>query len=184
MKPSCMSGTHLYEIWRGMKKRCEVPTCKDWPQYGGRGITICEDWSRSFRAFMDWAWDNGYTVDRSLDRIDVDRGYCPDNCRWAHYQEQQLNTQKTSKIYTNIRLRNDRMKVLLATLPDDAVVTVICRRDLLPEKMHAYLATHQDKDPAIPADKRKDAPRSKGTRPRKALPQFIDDLEASFSGDF
>lgn len=87
MKPTCKSGTRLYEIWRGMKKRCEVASSKDYIDYGGRGIKICDDWSKSFTAFMDWAWDNGYSVDRSLDRIDVERGYCPENCRWTTLEE-------------------------------------------------------------------------------------------------
>ena len=111
MKPSCRSGTRLYEIWRGMKKRCEVASSKDYIDYGGRGIKICDEWSRSFTAFMDWAWDNGYSVDRSLDRIDVEKGYYPENCRWASAVEQITNTRETCKIYTSMRARCQKQRL-------------------------------------------------------------------------
>ena len=185
MKPSCKSGTRLYEIWRGMKRRCECENSKDWPQYGGRGIKICDEWSKSLTAFIDWAWDNGYTVDRSLDRVNVNDGYSPENCRWAHYLEQQLNKQDTGKVYTNIRFRADRMRVLLAMIPDDSVVTIIARRDLFTEQMNNYFDTHWDKDSPIPEGERKDKTINKGvSRTRKTAPKFMDDFEASFSGDF
>lgn len=174
MKPSCRSGTRLYEIWRGMKKRCEVKTSKDYIDYGGRGIKICDDWSRSFTAFMDWAWDNGYSVDRSLDRIDVEKGYCPENCRWASAVEQITNTRETCKVYTSIRLRKDRMDVLLSMLPADAVVTLTFRRECLARKMHDYLEKHQDRDTAIPACDRVDLVRSGHQKIRKTTKNFTD----------
>lgn len=176
MKPSCKSGTRLYQIWRHVKRRCECPDSKDYPDYGARGIAVCAEWSKSFTAFCDWAWDNGYTTDRSLDRIDVNRGYSPDNCRWAGVIEQQLNKRKTAEVYTNIRLRKDRMAVLLAIIPDDAVVTLTARRDLFTEDMLTCLSKHQDKDPAIPRGERVDAPRNRGTSTRKTAPHFTDDF--------
>lgn len=174
MKPSCKSGTRLYQIWRGMKRRCEDPGCKDYPDYGARGIAVCAEWRESFSAFSDWAWDNGYTVDRSLDRLDVNRGYSPDNCRWASNQEQQANKRKTADAYTNIRLRKDRAAFLLALIPDDAVVTLTARRDLFTEDMLTCLSKHQDKDPAIPRGERVDAAR--GSRKRKTAPHFTGDF--------
>ena len=185
MRPSCKTGTRLYEIWRGMKRRCECPDSKDYPDYGGRGIRICEEWSNSITAFIDWAYDNGYTFDRSLDRINVNDGYNPKNCRWASYIEQQLNTQKESKTYINIRLRADRMRVLLATIPDDAITTLIVRRDVLTEKMASYFSDvdHQDRDPPIPKSERIDKARNKGQNQnkRKYAPKFIDGIDFNTS---
>ena len=187
MKPSCGTGTRLYEIWRHMKRRCECPDSKDYPDYGARGIKVCEEWSKSLTAFIDWAWDNGYTTDRSLDRVNVNDGYNPKNCRWASYLEQQMNRQKEAKTYINIRLRADRMRVLLATLPDDAVVTLIARRDIFTEKMVAYFSDmeHQDRDAPIPQHERIDKCRNKGPIPCKHVPKFTDgvNFETSFSGD-
>ena len=69
------SNTRLYEIWKGAKRRCTSPSCKDYPDYGGRGITMCKEWLENFDAFLDLAWDHGYNPERSLEREDVDKGY-------------------------------------------------------------------------------------------------------------
>ena len=85
-----MDGTKLYHIWNGMCGRCLNPSNKDYKDYGGRGITICEEW-RIPENFFGWAFLNGYNVDLSLDRKDTDKGYSPDNCRWISLAEQQRN---------------------------------------------------------------------------------------------
>lgn len=83
--------TRLYCIWRGMKIRCLVPTNKDYPNWGGRGITICNEWLNDFAAFRDWSLDNGYDEHLTIDRINNDGNYEPSNCRWITIQEQARN---------------------------------------------------------------------------------------------
>jgi len=85
-----MYGTKLYHIWNGIRNRCLNPKNKDYANYGGRGIDICPEWNEPEK-FFGWAFLNGYSVDMSLDRIDNNKGYSPDNCRWVLLTEQQRN---------------------------------------------------------------------------------------------
>lgn len=82
--------TRLYGIWSGMKNRCTNPKVQSYPRYGGRGIVICDEWSE-FVAFKEWAIQNGYRDDLSIDRIDGNGNYEPSNCRWADGWTQALN---------------------------------------------------------------------------------------------
>lgn len=88
-------GSRLYRAWRSMKVRCYDSNCKEYKYYGARGITVCEEWRRSFEPFRDWALKNGYDDNLSIDRIDVNGNYEPSNCRWATCKEQLRNTTRT-----------------------------------------------------------------------------------------
>lgn len=85
------SHTRLWHVWSSMKNRCSNPKVDNYERYGGRGITVCPEWEHDFQAFYDWAYTNGYCQGLSIDRIDNNKGYSPDNCRWMTIQEQNKN---------------------------------------------------------------------------------------------
>lgn len=87
--------TRLYTIWNGMKLRCYNKNNKDYPNWGGRGIRICDDWRSDFSEFRNWAVANGYSDELTIDRIDVNGDYSPTNCRWIPLCEQAKNTRAT-----------------------------------------------------------------------------------------
>ena len=96
-------GSRLYGIWIGIKTRCFNETDHTYALYGGRGITVCEEWRDSFEAFRDWALANGYRDDLSIDRKNPDGDYCPVNCRWTTMKEQQNNRRNNRLITYNGR---------------------------------------------------------------------------------
>lgn len=83
-------GTRLYRIWNGARNRCNNPNNPDYPIYGGRGITFSPEWD-DFTKFRNWAIENGYKKELSIDRTNNDTGYSPDNCQWSSNIEQGQN---------------------------------------------------------------------------------------------
>ena len=97
-----MSGTRIYETWQDMKRRCYNKQNARYDRYGGRGITVCEEWLNDFQSFYDWAINNGYSDDLTIDRIDNDGNYEPANCKWSTNKEQ-CNNRVTN---INIKIGN------------------------------------------------------------------------------
>ena len=88
--------TKLYAVWKNMKSRCYNPNNKKYKNYGARGITICPEWGKDFLSFKKWAEETGYDENAkrgecTIDRIDVNGDYCPENCRWITNNAQQRN---------------------------------------------------------------------------------------------
>lgn len=92
-----MTNTRLYRIYKHMRNRCYREKDIRYPEYGGRGITVCDEWMY-FEPFAEWALSNGYSDSLTLDRIDVNGNYSPDNCRWADIITQASN-KRNVKIY-------------------------------------------------------------------------------------
>lgn len=91
------SEKRLYQIWKSMIARCHNPSHKSYSDYGGRGVTVCEEWSDpycGFISFVKWAKYHGYEEHLSIDRINNDKGYSPNNCRWADWNTQASNRRK------------------------------------------------------------------------------------------
>lgn len=93
--------TNLYEVWKTMKQRCYNENNKSYKNYGGRGITICEDWKTNFTSFYNWSMANGYKKGLTIDRIDNNSNYCPENCRWTDRMTQANNSRWNKHIIVN-----------------------------------------------------------------------------------
>ena len=116
--------TRLYRVWGNMINRCSNPNNPAWERYGGRGITVCDSW-KDFEIFKAWAESNGYSDTLSIDRIDNNKGYNPENCRWVDDVTQNNNRRNNVVItYNNqshtisewSKLLNIPYKVLYARL--------------------------------------------------------------------
>jgi hypothetical protein len=114
-----MSKARIYRIWRSMKTRTNPNNREKYPYYSGRGITRCKEWDQ-FEPFYDWAMENGYSDNLSIDRIDVNGNYEPSNCRWATLKEQGRNKRN------NHLIEIDNIKITASELTDITKIGKSC----------------------------------------------------------
>lgn len=98
-----MAYNRIYKIYTSMKSRCSNPNNAEYNRYGGRGIEVCSEWlgDEGFINFYNWATNNGYQDNLSIDRVNNDGNYEPNNCRWATFKEQMNNTSKNHNLTYN-----------------------------------------------------------------------------------
>lgn len=99
-KPHGMTNTRLFNIWVDMRQRCDNPNSTNYNIYGGKGISVCDEW-KDFKTFAEWSFKNGYDKNLSIDRIDGSKGYYPENCRWATNKQQARNQSRNCLITYN-----------------------------------------------------------------------------------
>lgn len=105
-KKHLLSKTKIYKIYHAMKKRCYDKNDNEYKNYGERGISICNEWLNDFMIFYNWSIQNGYTEGLSIDRIDVNGNYNPNNCRWIEKSIQQLNKRNSIRFLINGDYKN------------------------------------------------------------------------------
>jgi hypothetical protein len=93
--------TNLYEVWKTMKQRCSNPSNSSYKNYGGRGINVCDEWKNNFISFYNWSMLNGYKKGLTIDRINNNSNYCPENCRWVDRKVQANNSRWNKHITIN-----------------------------------------------------------------------------------
>lgn len=91
--------SRLYVIWCHMIERCHTPTSDRYDDYGGRGIKVCDEWRDNYLAFKKWALSNGYNSKLTIDRVDNEGDYTPENCKWSTVKEQ-CNNRRSNHLLT------------------------------------------------------------------------------------
>lgn len=122
----------LFAIYDGMRARCNKRSSSGYAVYGGRGIRVCPEWDGKYPVFRQWALKHGYAVGLTIERIDPNGDYCPENCRWATWTEQACNKQQST--YKVLRLHAKDAREWLARYPDHGIVTIIVRKDIAPKE--------------------------------------------------
>lgn len=113
----------LYRAWRNMKRRCYNKSYISYEHYGGRGIAVCDEWLNNFETFRDWSISHNYSVGLTLDRIDVNKNYSPDNCRWVTWKVQNNNTRFNHLITFNGATKTLTEWCEVLNLPRDPIYT-------------------------------------------------------------
>lgn len=105
-----LTGHQIFNKWQNMQGRCYNPKNKKYHRYGGRGITVCQEWRDDFQTFYDWSMANGWAPELTIDRIDNDGNYEPSNCRWTTLEIQSNNKSNTVIVF----IYGQRMPLQLA----------------------------------------------------------------------
>lgn len=114
VSPNGFYNAALSEVWNSMKKRCYNPKAINYERYGARGITVCDEWLNNMGLFCVWALANGWKKGLQLDRIDNDKGYCPDNCKFSTAKEQANN--RRSNVNITYKGKTQTLKMWAAEL--------------------------------------------------------------------
>jgi len=153
------SRSRIYLLWSRIKVRCDKVTCSQYKNYGGRGITYDRSWEK-FEPFYQWAINNGYQDNLTIERINVDGNYCPENCKWITFKEQARNKRNTYRVkYKNkeycvselaeiVGIKVDTLKKRLnkgISVEDAIKTTVVKREKLLSYNNETYNMTQWEK---------------------------------------
>ena len=122
-------GTPLYGVWGKIVQRCTNPNNPRWNEYGGRGITVCEEWRKSPEKFCEWSKANGYKAGLQIDRINPDLGYSPENCRWITLFENTARAKRVPwpKMEDGCRMLLDGMQATKVAKILDVHYATVCR---------------------------------------------------------
>lgn len=101
VEPTKWENKRIGNIFRGMKARCYNKNDKNYKHYGEKGIYICDEWMNNPKSFEKWSMENGYSDNLTIDRIDGNKNYCPENCRWVTLAENTINKPNTNMINVN-----------------------------------------------------------------------------------
>lgn len=128
--------TRLYRIYNGMKQRCNNPNRSGYENYGGRGISVCDEWNKSdgLKAFAEWSLENGYKDGLTLERINVDGDYEPSNCCWIPKNKQAKNTRRTVRVtyMGNEMIMSDFARLIKV---DHRIVSKALKDNMTPEEI-------------------------------------------------
>ena len=117
-------GTRLYRIWQNMLNRCRNSNIPNYKYWGNKGVLVCEEW-HSFEKFREWAIANGYTDELTIDRIDCNGNYEPNNCQWITLQENARKDKVTFKTFEEkVRVYEKRKELKLTQVEMAALIGV------------------------------------------------------------
>lgn len=136
------SSRRIWRIYNAMLNRCYNERNSSFGDYGARGITVCNEWRNNLFAFIEWAYANGYTDELTIDRIENDKGYSPDNCRWVTRAVQNCNTRQNILITigdetktktewaraVGVSIDTINRRLAQGWLPSEAVTTPVARK--------------------------------------------------------